>query len=118
MQQILQELQQGTPEVVKDNQDGTLEMRITPPSALQLRAARLIVQIINERDQVINSNQSLAKQLTQVLEENSTLTTQLKELNDRIATSPVSPTNLGASTENNQGANPGGETSTSSSEAS
>ena len=118
MQQILQQLQQGTQEVVKDRQDGTLEMKINPPSSLQMRAARLIIQIVNERDQVINSNQTLAKQLTQVLEENSTLTTQIKELNDRIASSPVSSTNSSPSTSNNPGTDPGRETPTSSSEAS
>lgn len=90
MQQILQELQHGTHEVVKDNGDGTLEMRINPPSALQLRAVRLITQIINERDQVINSNQTLAKHLTQAQEEVETLKHQLKELNDRLDSSTIS----------------------------
>jgi hypothetical protein len=96
MQQILQQLQQGEQEVVQDLQDGTLEVRVKPPSALNLRAARLIVQIINERDQIVNANQSLTHQLQQFLEENSRLNTQLKELHDRLNSSTVPSTNTEA----------------------
>lgn len=96
MQQILQQLQQGEHEVVKDNEDGTLEVRVKAPSALNMRAARLIVQIINERDQIVNSNVQLNAQMHQVLEENSRLNTQLKELHDRLNSSTVPSTDTEA----------------------
>jgi cell division protein FtsB len=118
MQQILQQLQHGENEVVKDNGDGTLVTRVKPPSALQMRAGRLIVQIINERDQVVNSNVQLNAQLQQLLEENSRLNTQLKELNDRLSSSSVPPTDTKASDSSNPGVDSVGETETTGSEAS
>ena len=118
MQQILQQLQQGTQEVVKDNGDGTLEVRINPPSALQMRAGRLIVQIINERDQVVNSNVQLNAQMHQLLEENSRLNTQLKELNDRLNSSPVPSTDTEAPNPSDPGVDPVGKDETPGSEAS
>ena len=118
MQQILQQLQQGTHEVIKDNGDGTLEMRVQPPSALQMRAARLIVQIINERDQVVNSNVQMNAQMQQLLEENETLKSQLKELNDRLNSSPVPPTDTETPNPSDSGAYSIGKVETSGSEAS
>ena len=118
MQQILQQLQNGTHEVVKDLQDGTLEMRVKPPSALQLRAARLIVQIINERDQVVNSNVQLNAHLTQALEENEALKQQIKDLNDRLNSSPVPQAEPSVSDSNDRGIDPTGEDETPRSEAS
>ena len=118
MQQILQQLQQGTQEVVKDNGDGTLEIRINPPSALQMRAARLIVQVINERDQIAGANIQLNAHMQQLLEENSRLNTQLKELNDRLNSSPVPPTHTETSNPSDSGADSSGKAETSGSEAS
>ena len=118
MQQILQELQHGVHEVVKDNEDGTLEMRVKPPSALQMRAGRLIVQIINERDQVIGANQNLSHHLTQALEENEALKQQLKELNDRLNSSPVPSTNAETPDSSNPGTDSSGKDEAPGSEAS
>jgi predicted phage-related endonuclease len=118
MQQILHELQNGTHEVVKDLQDGTLEMRVKPPSALQLRAARLIVQIINERDQVVNSNVQLNAQLQQFLQENENLKQQIKDLNDRLNSSPVPQADSSTPSGSNSGIHPDGETEAPRSEAS
>lgn len=118
MQQILQQLQQGEHEVVQDRQDGTLEMRVKPPTALNLRAARLIVQIINERDQVVNSNVQLNAQLHQYLVENEALKQQIKELNDRLNSSPVPQANTSTPAGSNSGIHPDGETETPRSEAS
>ena len=90
MQQILAQLQQGTQETVKDSGDGTLEIRVNPPSALNLRAARVIVQVVNERDQVVNSNVQLNRQLSEYIQENERLKQQLKELNDSLNSKSVS----------------------------
>ena len=92
MQQILAQLQQGTQETVKDNGDGTLEVRINPPSALNMRAARVIIQVINERDQVVNSNIQLNKQLQEYLQENEYLKLKVKELNDTLDSIRISET--------------------------
>ena len=118
MQQILQELQNGTHEVVKDLQDGTLEMRVKPPSALQMRAARVIIQVVNERDQVVNANVQLNAQLHQSLQENENLKQQLKELNDRLNSSPVPQADTSTSAGSDSGVHPGGEAETPRSEAS
>lgn len=118
MQQILAQLQQGTQETVKDNGDGTVEIRINPPSALNLRAARVIVQVINERDQVVNANMQLNRQLNDYLQENERLKQQLKELNDSLNSKPVSETEPEVSDSKSEGLHPNGETETSRSEAS
>ena len=118
MHQILQQLQSGTHEVVKDNEDGTLEMRVQPPSALQMRAGRLIVQIINERDQIVNSNQTLSKHLSQALEEIETLKNQLKELNDRLNSSPVPSADTSTPNPSDRGVDSVGKDETTGSEAS
>lgn len=118
MQQILQQLQQGTTEVVKDNGDGTLITKVNPPSALQLRAARLIVQIINERDQVVTSNQSLAHQMQQILNENENLKRQLKESNELLNSRHVSQTDTRSDGTNAGGSSSDGKNETPRSEAS
>lgn len=90
MHQILAQLQNGTQETVKDNGDGTVEVRINPPSALHLRAARLIVQVINERDQIVNANNLLNRHIHSYMEENENLKRQVKELNERINSQHIS----------------------------
>ena len=118
MQQILQELQLGTHEVVKDNQDGTLEMRVKPPSALQMRAGRVIVQIINERDQVVNANVQLQAHLQQASKEIEALKQQIKDLNDRLNSSTVPSAQPETSNPSDTGVDSVGKTETSGSEAS
>jgi hypothetical protein len=118
MQQILQQLQQGTQEVVKDLQDGTLEIRINPPTALHLRAARVIVQVINERDQIINANNTLNREIHDILEENETLKRQIKELNDRLNSGHISQPETIAPDSSNPGLDAIGKDETSGSEAS
>lgn len=118
MQQILQQLQHGTKEVVKDNGDGTLTMKDVPPTSLMLRTARLIIQIANERDQVVNSNIQLNAQLHHLLEENSRLNTQLKELNDRLNSSTVPSADTSTPNPSDRGVDSVGKDETPGSEAS
>jgi hypothetical protein len=86
MHQILQQLQNGTTEVVQDNGDGTLVTKVTPPSALQIRAARLIVQIINERDQMSNANNQLTAINHSLHNDNVTLNNSLQEALKQVDT--------------------------------
>lgn len=118
MQQILEQLQSGSPEVVKDNGDGTLVHKITPPSALNMRAARVIVQIAQERDGLSRTAQHYAEQLQLLLDENATLNTKLKEFNDRNTTSPISPTQSSASDQSDSGVDSAGKVEVAGSEAS
>lgn len=92
MQQILQELNTGITRYVKQP-DGSELMEHLPPSALQLRAARLIKQVVTERDQVITSNMTLTQSLQSSLDTIDKLNKQIEELNARLANGYVSQTN-------------------------
>lgn len=118
MQQILEQLQQGEHEVVKDRQDGTLEMRVKAPTSLNLRAARLIKQLVTERDQVNHANIQLNAHLHHSMQEIEILKRQLKEAHDRINSSPVPPADTTKATPGNSGTDSGGETKSPESQAS
>lgn len=84
MQQILSELTNGTIEVIKDNEDGTLTTIQRPPTALQLRTKRLIEQILHERDGAIRAYQALEKQIAELFAINELLKQQVK-VNDNVS---------------------------------
>jgi hypothetical protein len=118
MQQILEELTNGSLEVVGEAGEGVLTYARRPPAALQTRTKQLILQLVNEQDGVVRAIASLEAQLASANETIFQQNININQLNQdlqnatKITSGHVQETKLAADSGNPATSNPTGEDGT------